>query len=294
MDVSPAVVDAGAEMTLQGTVSCSPACDLRGHTLVIKDQNGADAGGVELTEFDGETNQTSELVVKAPIEAGEYTWSAVCPAVAKNGVVYEEAPTPVSFTVKPHTTSVVAWDMPSAIVVGDRFRIKVGIKCSNECHLTNRDFGIYDDQGARVAATLGGDRWPGTTGLYGTEVELKAPEAEGLYTWGVRVPESGAGAPHTEGSVSFGVRVVRRPEHLVTVEAIDKITQTPLRDARVVMHPYRAVTDEHGLAEVRVAKGTYTLFVSQIGYLTLGVPVEVDSDLTTRAELDLELVPERE
>ena len=223
--------------------------------MVVKDQQGADAGSVELTEFDGATNHTSE----------------------------------------PHTTSVVAWDVPSAVVAGERFRMKVGIKCSNECPLTNRDFGIYDDQGARVAqATLGSDRWPGTTGLYVTEIELTAPEAEGLYTWGVRVPESDAGTPHDEGSVSFGVRVVRRPEHLVTVEAIDRMTQTPLREARVVMHPYRTVTDEHGLAEMRVAKGTYTLFVSQNGYLTLAVPVDVDSDVPTRAELDLELVPERE
>src|SRR5438128_12556230 len=33
-EVSPDVVDAGAEMTLRGKVSCSPACDLRGHRLL--------------------------------------------------------------------------------------------------------------------------------------------------------------------------------------------------------------------------------------------------------------------
>ena len=48
VDVSPDVVDAGAEMTLRGRVSCSPACDLRGHTLLVKDQAGADVGSVEL------------------------------------------------------------------------------------------------------------------------------------------------------------------------------------------------------------------------------------------------------
>ena len=62
------------------------------------------------------------------------------------------------------------WDIPSAIVAGERFRIKVGIKCSNECHLTNTDFGIYDDEGAQVATgTLPDERWPGTTGLYVAE-----------------------------------------------------------------------------------------------------------------------------
>ena len=59
------------------------------------------------------------------------------------------------------------------------------------------------------------------------------------------------------------------------------------------MHPYRAVTDERGVAEMRVAKGAYTLFVSQTSYLTFGLPVEVTADMTARAELCLEPVAER-
>jgi hypothetical protein len=59
------------------------------------------------------------------------------------------------------------------------------------------------------------------------------------------------------------------------------------------MHPYNAVTDERGIAEVRVAKGAYRLFVSQTRYLTFALPVEVGADVTARAELDLEPVPER-
>jgi len=183
--------------------------------------------------------------------------------------------------------SVVVWDVPSAIVAGERFRIKVGIKCSNECHLTNTDFGIYDNEGAQLATgTLSDERWPGTTGLYVAEVELEAPAGEGLYSWSVKTP-------HAEGSSSFGVRVVSPPECLVRVEAVDQITQTPISGARLVMHPYKAVSDERGVAEVRVAKGAYTLFVSQTGYLTFGLPVKVDADMTARAELSLEPVPER-
>ncbi|MBI3049701.1 MAG: hypothetical protein HYY76_15460 [Acidobacteria bacterium] len=271
-----------------------PACDLRGHTLFIKDHTGAGAGSVGLTEFDGQTNQTSDLVMKAPVEAGEYTWVAVCPAVVKDDVSYIEARAPISFTVKPHTTSVVVWDIPSAVVVSEQFRIKVGIKCSSECGFANSRFGVYDHEGARVATgTLPGDRWPGTTGLYVAEVELDAPAGEGLYTWSIRAPEAGVGIPHADGSSSFGVRVVSRPEHLVVVEAIDKESQTPLAGARVVMHPYKAVSDERGIAEVRVVKGPYKLFVSQTRYLTFGLPVEVDADMRARAELSLEPVPER-
>ena len=294
VDVSPDAVDAGAEMILRGKVSCSPACDLRGHTLLVKDHAGVDAGRIELTEFDGVTNATGECVVKAPVRAGGYTWFAVCPAVVKEGVSYAEASTQISFAVKPHATRVVAWGMPSASVAGERFRIKVGIKCSNECHLANRDFGVYDNDGAQVATgTLPGDRWPGTTGLYVAEVQLEAPAEEGLYTWSVKCPGSDVGIPHAEGATSFGVRVVSHPECLVTVETVDKVSQTPLMGARVVMHPYKAVTDDHGVAEVRVAKGAYKLFVSQTRYLTFGLPVEVTEDMTARAELSLEPVTER-
>ena len=294
VDVSPRVVDAGAEVTLQGKVSCSPACDLRQHTLLIKDQTGANAGRVEIREFDGVTNTTGEFVVKAPFQPGVYTWLAVSPAVVKEGVSYTQVSTPISFTVKPHTTHVVAWDAPPAVVVGERFRMKVGIKCPNECDLTNGDFGIYDHEGTQVAGgTLTGDRWPGTSGLYVAEVELDAPAREGLYTWSVRRQGSDVGILHAEGSISFGVRVVSHPQYLVTVEAVDKDNQAPLKGARVVMHPYKAVTDERGIAEVRVAKGTYKLFVSQTRYLTLGLPVEVTADMKARVELDLEPVPER-
>jgi hypothetical protein len=294
VDLSPDVVDAGAEMTLRGTVTCSPPCDLRGHSLLVKDETGADAGSIELTEFDGETNSTTEFVLKAPVAAGAHTWSALCPAVAKGGTSYIEASTPISFTVVPHTTHVVVWDVPSDIVVCERFKIRVGIKCSNECRLAASDFGIFDHKGAQVAVgTLTDERWPGTAGLYVAEVELDAPPSEGLYTWSVKRLQSGLGIPHAETSTDFGVRVVGHPEYLVTIETVDKATQAPLCGARVVMHPYRVVADEHGVAHVRVAKGAYKLFVSQSNYLTFGLPVDVASDMTERVELDLEPVVER-
>jgi hypothetical protein len=294
IDVSPDVVDAGAEMTLRVSASCAPPCDLRGHTLLVKDGSGAHAGTIELTEFDGETNRADEFVLKAPLTTGRHTWSVVCPAAVKGGTSYIEASTPISFTVTPHTTHVVAWDVPSDIVVHERFRMKVGMKCSHGCHLANRNFGIYDHEGTQAAVgTLPDEHWSGTTGLYVAEVELEAPASEGLYTWSVKYLHSDFGIPHAENSTDFGVRVVGHPEYLVTVETVDRETQAPLSGARVVMHPYRVVADESGVARVRVTKGAYKLFVSQTHYLTFGLPLEVAADMTARAELDLEPVPER-
>jgi hypothetical protein len=280
--VSPQIVDAGAEMTLHGTVSCTPARDLRGHKLLIKNDAG-DVGSIEIVHFDGETNETDEFVAKAPVKPGAHRWSAV----------YEGTVTPISFSVKSHTTSVVVWDIPSAVVIGERFKTKIGIKCSSECPLKDRDFGIYDHEGRRVAtAALSADHWPGTT-LYSANVELEAPAAEGHYTWSVKCAASDVEMPHGEGCTSFGVRVVSRPELVVTVETVDMVTQTPLSGARVVMHPYRAVTDKRGVAKLRVAKGPYKLFVSETGYLNFGLSLDVTADVTVRAELDLEPVLER-
>jgi hypothetical protein len=294
VDVSPGVVDAGAEMTLRGKASCSPPCDLRGHSLLVKDHASAEAARIELTEFDGETNRTNEFVLKAPLTVGEHTWSALCPAVEKNGTSYVEASAQISFTVTPHATYVAAWDIPSDIVVRERFKIKVGMKCSNACRLANSGFEIYDHEGMQAAVgALADECWPGTVGLYSAEVELRAPASEGLHTWKVKRVQGVPGIPHAEGSTDFGVRVVGHPEYLVTIEAIDKVSRAPLSGARVVMHPYRVVADEHGVARVRVAKGAYQLFVSQTNYLTFGLPVEVSADMTARAELDLEPVLER-
>ena len=77
VDVSPQLVDAGAEMTLHGTVSCTPARDLRGHKLLIKDDAGVEVGSIEIAHFDGETNETDEFVAKAPVKAGAYMWSRI-------------------------------------------------------------------------------------------------------------------------------------------------------------------------------------------------------------------------
>jgi len=199
-----------------------------------------------------------------------------------------------SFTVTPHATYVVAWDIPSDIVARERFRIKIGIKCSHGCHLANSDFGVYDHEGTQVAVgTLPDECWPGTDGLYVADVELEAPASEGLYTWSVQRPQSDLGIAHAESAIDFRVRVVGHPEYLVTIETVDRSNQVPLSGAHVVMHPYRVVADEHGVARVRVARGTYKIFVSQTNYLTFGLPVEVTKDMTARVELDLEPVLER-
>jgi hypothetical protein len=294
LEVSPDIVDAEAEMTLHARVSCSPSGDLVGHSLLVKDEAGAEVGALELTDIDDDENAIGALALKAPLKTGDYVWSALSPAVVKKNVSYEEASKAISFTARSHATRVLAWDAPPTVVAGDRFTIKIGIKCSSECVFANKAFEIYDHEGAEVAGgVLSDDIWPGTNGLYFRALELNAPSSAGLYNWSIKSAGKDLERPHAAGAATFSLRVVDPPECLVTVEAVDKASQEPVVGAQVALHPYKTVTDERGFAEIRVAKGAYALFVAKRKYLTLGLPVEVTADMTARAELDLEPEIER-
>ena len=192
-------------------------------------------------------------------------------------------------SVEPHSISVVVWDTPSAIESGKSFRIKFGVKCDRECRPDGWVLEVRDHDGKKLAsATLSDEPWPDTTALYYTEVELAAPDKEGLYAWEARAPAADLDIPHIDGLASFSVRVVATPDCILTVEAIDMESQAPVEGARVVVHPYRAFTDEHGLAQVRVPKGEYRLFVSGKNYFPFRCDSEVKTDMTIRAELTLD------
>ena len=87
------------------------------------------------------------------------------------------------------------------------------------------------------------------------------------------------------------VRVVSAPACRLTVVAVDAKSGKPVEGARVVAHPYRAVTDERGVAEMRVPAGEYRLFVSGKGSIPFRFDGAVTADRTIRAELaqDVEL-----
>ncbi len=200
--------------------------------------------------------------------------------------------------VEPHSTHVVVWDAPSTIECGEKFSVKLGVKCSAECRPEGWTVEVRDQHGKeRATATLSGEPWPGTSALYYAEVELSAPDTEGLYTWEAKALADGladgaAGGPadgpdiqHAECIARFGVRVVPTPECLLTVVAIDMENQTPVKGAKVSVHPYRTFTDERGVAEVRVPEGEYRLFVSGKNYFPFRSDGEMKTDVTIRAEL---------
>jgi len=195
----------------------------------------------------------------------------------------------------PHARSVVVWDVPSAIERGARFSVKVGVKCSVECVPDTWVFGIRDHDGhVRASRRVGTEPWPGTTALFYAEAELEAPDSEGLFAWEAFAPEiagDGDDVGHAEASARFNVRVVRAPECRLTVVAIDKESRSPVAGAKVVVHPYRAITDERGVAELCVPKGAFRLFVSGHHYIPFRHDGDAAEDVLVTAELEADLGP---
>jgi len=189
--------------------------------------------------------------------------------------------------VEPHAMDLTVWDVPPTTVAGERFAVSVGARCSAGCDLRGRELSIFDQMGSCAATVkLGHDVWPGTEALYFAEVEVKAPLEAGSHQWEAKIAGWEAGLPHAAASFPLMVCVVPSPDCEVTVRAVDREKQIPIAGARVVMHPYRAMTDDNGIARVRVARGEYDILVSGSQYLPACVTVEVTADMMTSAQLD--------
>ena len=205
--------------------------------------------------------------------------------------VKDEANTAV---VEAHALELTAWDVPSATGAGERFAVAVGARCSCGCDLGGRELDLVDQHGVPAGTVkLGRAVWPGTEALYFARVEARAPLETGSHPWEARMAGWDGAAPHAPGSFPLTVRVVEAPDCEVTVSAIDRESQAPIAGARVVMHPYRAVTDASGIARVKIARGRYEVLVSGQRYLPFCASIEVTADAATRAELDADR-PEEE
>lgn len=188
---------------------------------------------------------------------------------------------------EPHAVELTVWDVPTATAAGERLRFRVGARCTAGCELSGRELVICDENGACVGtAKLGREVWPGTEALYVAEVEANAPPTACSPQWEAKATGWEMEVPHAASSFPLALCVVDPPDCVVTVRVVDQESQAPITGARVVMHPYRAVTDESGTAQVRVVKGQYDLLVSGRGHMAVCTSVEVTADLATRAELE--------
>ena len=195
-----------------------------------------------------------------------------------------------------HATRVVVWDVPVAVEPGAAVRVKVGVKCAADCNSAGRLVEIRDEVGRVVASGSVGDvPWAGTAALYYADLELRAPASEGLHAreaFVVAAADDVAGhAEHGAGSAQFQIRTARAPECRLKVVAVDARTRAPVPGAKVVVHPYHTLTNADGIAELRVPKGAYRLFVSGRDRFPFRSDGEIDADVTIQAELDEDFGP---
>lgn len=289
VEVSPDEADAGTDITLKVEVAYSGKGSLRSPRVSIRDREGAELAQAELTKGDDEDYASEDIVVAAPRSAGEHVYRAVVLAADKDGALHEQASSDIRLVVKAHEAALNVWDTPPTIVAGARFKFMVGVRCSAACCLAGHGLAVFDQQGAQVGeAKLGSEIWPETEALYVAEVEAEAPPVAGAHQWDVRTAAWDCELPHEAGAVAVSLRVVAAPDCEVTIEAVDREQQTPIKGARVVMHPYRAVTDENGVAKVKVTKGQYDILVSASKYVPVATTVEIAADMVTRTELDVD------
>lgn len=296
VETSTATVDAGAELELVVTVSCPHGCDLTGTPVSIRDADGHELVVAELTaahsDDDDEAGEdevaaTATLRVKAPAIVGEHAYIAELVSPPRSKVVHRSEPMSVAVATRAHVPRLTVWDVPSAISAGESFSFKAGVKCSMGCSHAGRPLQLLDAGNNEVAALeVGPDTWRGTAGLFYAEISATAPKEPGTYQWQLYAPQWDAGMPHAEGTTSLTLQVVPAPEFSVTIEAVDREKQTPISGANVVMHPYRAVTDESGIARLRVARGSYRVMISGSKYVPVRTDVTLTGDWTSRAELD--------
>jgi hypothetical protein len=198
---------------------------------------------------------------------------------------------PVAVRTRPHDTSLAVWAIPSPVVTGQRFAIKVGAKSSTGCDLAGKRIAVCDEAGAVLASDVLGDTpWPGTNALYWCELALVAPAEAGMFSWSVTFDAADLALAHHGASSHFSIAIVRPPEHRLTVKVVEQDTATPIGNAHVRLGAYRAATGESGLAELMMPKGSYDLDVWKSGYEAPTTTVAIDADVTV--EVAVAAVPE--
>ena len=249
---TPDAVERGRRFAIRVGVACSARCRPDGWRVEVRDHEGErrETAAVGNDPWPGtDALYHAEVALAAPDAEGLYTWEAV--VLAGDAALPRDALTGDAALPRDALTGDAA--LPRDALTGDA---ATGDAATGDA--------ATGDAGACDAAT--GDAATGDAGA--CEVDSGAPAVA-----------------HTAGTARFGVRVVSAPACVVTVVALDAESRNPVEGARVLAHPYRAVTDRRGVAELRVPAGTYRLFVSGRGCEPFRFDGELKADTTIRAEL---------
>ena len=281
-------IDAGAPFRLRLRVRCpsgrepgwAPVLEIDGRPLE------STAGPV----VEGEGGE-AEVAVEAcaPTEPGEHALRVLLARAEGDGTVHEEAALSLPLLVRPHATSLAVWGVPSPVVRGASFRVRVGARCSAGCRLGGERVVVRDDAERPVGeGVLGDEPARGTSALHPADVELTGPDTEGLASWSVGFagPERPE-LPHAGASARFSFMVAPAPEHRVTVRVAESGTGRPLGKVDVRVGIHMGSTDGDGVAAIDLPGGTYEVVACRAGWMFSSRRIEVAEDV----EIELEAVP---
>lgn len=227
---------------------------------------------------------TRPVTLTAPAEPGALEWRAVLrDAKAPPG---DGASHPLGLATQAHALGLSVWDVPQALHPGQDFAFKVGLSCADGCATAAWTVEIRDAGNAPLCAIeLGQVPLQGTDGLHYAEVLAKAPDTLGPHRWAARAIAPADAPPHQGGTAQVRMNVTPAPEFRLRVEVVDAASGKPIPDARVVAHPYRALADENGVAELQMHGGDYRLFVSGPSHIARRFDTEISGDVELRLSL---------
>jgi hypothetical protein len=280
-------IDAGAAFTVSIRVDAAGLGDPGSARVVVLDARGVVVSRAGLSRLDETAFETGDIALRAPAEPGDHAWRVAVMALEGKRDAQEIAAAACRFTVQAHSARLNAWDVPTAIPVGEPFTFKIGLACSAGCNLGGQRLRLVDHNGREAGiVTLGREPWPGTAALYVAAATATAPTEVGRHVWQIATTEWDTALPHAAGTLELTVNAAPAPECAVTINVVDYDKRIPIGGATVVLHPYRAVTDAAGVAKIRVTKGRYDALVSAKRYAPFSVPIEADANVAATVELE--------
>src|SRR3954463_13583226 len=135
---APAEVAAGTELMLKIDLTCVAGCDLHSLPLTIKAPDDAAASAYRI-------NDSGEVALRIPPKVGAQSFTIAFGPHEAADIRHEPCALSLTVTSIPHGTSLAVWDIPSPIVKGERFAIKVGAKSAADAELKGLEIAVLDD-----------------------------------------------------------------------------------------------------------------------------------------------------
>jgi len=278
--------NAGQIMAIPLTIQSTDDLLLDGHQIVIYYRKKVQASA-DLTHVGSGRYLVDGLKITLPTKPGKYAFNAAVKKVleAKEDIEFEVFK--FSIQVLAHQIQLNVWDVPDAIVVGERFKFKVSVKCSSGCPLPGHRLLVQDEAGVELAVGLmNPEVWPQTDSLYYAELEATAPNHVGAFECSLKSEEKKtASTVHGAMGYKFQMKVVAKPECEIEIKAVEYETQQPIEGASVVMHPYRAFTDSNGVARLHVVKGSYEIVVHSSKRIPVKNIISIENAYSSVAQL---------